>query len=142
MQRHLELNWIVCVQIRLCAEGAVEKEAAAEGVDAARVAAETHASLAQQRSGSGTGEMLRSNFVVVADLVLGQDGHLLSKEEQATTALFKARTSRAANTFFLWRSSLSLSWLVHFKSRSRKAGDVDHPRIMFSYVALFCSAYA
>jgi hypothetical protein len=79
--------------VRVCTKDPAEGTAAAEAVDAARVAADTHASLAQQRSGSGTGEMLRSNFVVVADLVLGQDGHLLSEDEKATTALFKVWTA-------------------------------------------------
>ena len=58
-------------------------------LDQARAAAEVHASLAAQRSSSGTGEMLRSNFVVVADLVEEQDGHLLSSSEIARTAEFK-----------------------------------------------------
>lgn len=80
-------------QVRVCTKDPAEGTAAAEGLDAARVAADTHASLAQQRSGSGTGEMLRSNFVVVADLVLGQDGHLLSEDEKASTALFKVGTA-------------------------------------------------
>lgn len=60
-----------------------------EALERARAAAESHASLAAQRSSSGTGEMLRSNFVVVADLVEEQDGHLLTSKEKARTADFK-----------------------------------------------------
>ena len=63
--------------------------ALSEALEAARAAAEVHASLAAQRSSSGTGEMLRSNFVVVADLVEEQDGHLLAPQEKARTAEFK-----------------------------------------------------
>ena len=62
-----------------------------EVLEQARLAAETHASLAAQRSSSGTGEMLRSNFVVLADLVEEQDGHLLTNKEKARTAEFKVR---------------------------------------------------
>ena len=62
-----------------------------EVLEQARLAAETHASLAAQRSSSGTGEMLRSNFVVLADLVEEQDGHLLTSKEKARTAEFKVR---------------------------------------------------
>ena len=76
-------------QVVLRTSDAAQRAHVVEAVEAARAAAQTHASLAAQRSGSGTGEMLRSNFVVVADLVLGQDGHLLSPEEHATTAAFK-----------------------------------------------------
>lgn len=79
----------MCTQVVLCTSDAAQRAQATEAVETARAAAETHASLAAQRSGSGTGEMLRSNFVVVADLVLGQDGHLLSPEEHTTTAAFK-----------------------------------------------------
>lgn len=78
------------MQVVLCTGGSTQRAQAAEAAEAARAAAETHASLAAQRSGSGTGEMLRSNFVVVADLVLEQDGHLLSPEEHTITAAFKA----------------------------------------------------
>ena len=60
-----------------------------EALEAARAAAEAHASLAAQRSSSGTGEMLRSNFVVVADHVEAHDGHLLAPKEKARTAEFK-----------------------------------------------------
>ncbi len=62
-----------------------------EALSQARAAAEVHASLAAQRSSSGTGEMLRSNFVVLADLVEEQDGHLLTSSEKARTAHFKVR---------------------------------------------------
>ena len=71
-----------------------------EALDQARAAAEVHASLAAQRSSSGTGEMLRSNFVVVADLVEEQDGHLLTGREKARTAEFKVRAGPPA-----WRSA-------------------------------------
>ena len=64
-------------------------EAVQEALEGASSAAEVHASLAAQRSSSGTGEMLRSNFVVVADLVEEQDGHLLTARERARTAEFK-----------------------------------------------------
>ena len=63
--------------------------ALAEALEAARAAAEAHASLAAQRSSSGTGEMLRSNFVVVAGHVEEHDGHLLTPKEKARTAEFK-----------------------------------------------------
>ena len=62
-----------------------------EVLEQARAAAEVHASLAAQRSSSGTGEMLRSNFVVLAALVEAQDGHLLSASEKDRTAEFKVR---------------------------------------------------
>lgn len=45
----------------------------------AKAAAENSASL--QRSGSGTGEILRSNFLLLLDAVMEQDSHLFSKEE-------------------------------------------------------------
>ena len=63
--------------------------AVSEAFQAARAAAEVHASLAAQRSSSGTGEMLRSNFVVVADHVEEHDGHLLAPKEKSRTAEFK-----------------------------------------------------
>ena len=70
-------------------DGGAELE---EALNQLRAAAEVHASLAAQRSSSGTGEMLRSNFVVVADLVEEQDGHLLTSGEKARTAEFKVRS--------------------------------------------------
>lgn len=78
-------------------DGGAELE---EALNQARAAAEVHASLAAQRSSSGTGEMLRSNFVVVADLVEEQDGHLLTSSEKARTAEFKVRAGALA-----WRSA-------------------------------------
>jgi hypothetical protein len=76
---------------------ALSEEAAAAaaraGLATAAAAAAAHASLAEQRSGSGTGEMLRCNFVLVADSVQEHDGHLLSAAEVAMIARFKVGRS-------------------------------------------------
>ena len=83
--RFSHISWGLLAQV-IAAE---RDEAVQEALESARSAAEVHASLAAQRSSSGTGEMLRSNFVVVADLVEEQDGHLLIARERARTAEFK-----------------------------------------------------
>ena len=82
------LTCIVALQIDIPEDAPNLREA----LEAARAAAEVHASLAAQRSSSGTGEMLRSNFVVVADHVEEHDGHLLAPKEKARTAEFKVWT--------------------------------------------------
>ena len=81
-----------CMQVTLCDGAFVDDQSRADALESlgsAKAAAELHATLAAQRSSSGTGEMLRSNFVVVADLVVQQDGHLLTDAEIATIADFK-----------------------------------------------------
>lgn len=83
--RFSHISWGLLAQVN----AAEHDEAVQEALEGARSAAEVHASLAAQRSSSGTGEMLRSNFVVVADLVEEQDGHLLIAGERAMTAEFK-----------------------------------------------------
>jgi hypothetical protein len=72
------------------------RQSATGALEAARSAAELHASLAAQRSGSGTGEMLRCNFVVLADLVFKQDAHLLSDAEKDMIAHFKVASTAPA----------------------------------------------
>lgn len=78
-----------CVQVQFCGGDECVRAEVMEGAEAARAAAVGHASMAAQRSGSGTGETLRSNFVVVADTVMEQDGHLLSDNEKAMITRFK-----------------------------------------------------
>ena len=49
----------------------------------AQAVAESAGSGALQRSGSGKGEILRSNFLLLLDAVMEQDSHLFSEEEQS-----------------------------------------------------------
>ena len=49
----------------------------------AKAAAESVGSGAMQRSGSGKGEILRSNFLLLLDAVMEQDSHLFSEQEQS-----------------------------------------------------------
>lgn len=46
-----------------------------------------------QRQGSNTGACLRSNFLLMADIVVSQDAHLLVDEETQLLASFKVQAA-------------------------------------------------
>ena len=55
----------------------------------AKAAAESVGSGALQRSGSGKGEILRSNFLLLLDAVMEQDSHLFSEEEHSVFETYR-----------------------------------------------------
>jgi len=59
----------------------------------ARGACEAHGMEVMERSASGTGEILRSNFQLLVEAILAQDGHLLSPGELAILDSYKVYCS-------------------------------------------------
>ena len=57
-----------------------------------------------QRAGSGTGEALRANFLLVAEMVEREDGHLLRKPEHTFLTSFQV------NYFLVFMRSCGTGW--------------------------------
>ena len=75
------------------------KAARAELESALSSAAAAADTLILQRSSSGTGEILRTNFGVMLDVVLGQDGHLLTQRDAVMLQTYRVRPHPSRN---LW----------------------------------------
>lgn len=78
------------------AAGDEAEAAAAEIQEALSHAARAAAAPNLQRSGSGTGEILRSNFLLLLDHVLRDDRHLFSEDELQIFQNYKASTDLTA----------------------------------------------
>ncbi|KAK9829081.1 hypothetical protein WJX72_003785 [[Myrmecia] bisecta] len=78
------------VRIPPAVQQADERQRVQAILQKAAAAAEGHEATTLQRQSSGTGEILRTNFLLIADLVREQDGHLLTAEELLLLDAFKA----------------------------------------------------
>lgn len=95
-------HFLLVAQVCMCAqiwpeatERGKDLEFILERLSKAKLAAEESVSL--QRSGSGTGEILRSNFLLLHDAVMEQDSHLFSWEETQVFEAFKVRHCQAVS---------------------------------------------
>ena len=68
-----------------------EQSLVQQGLQQAAQASEEHQAQSLQRVGSGTGDILRTNFLVLADTVVQHDGGLLVVEELQMLDRFKVR---------------------------------------------------
>ena len=76
-----------------------------------------------QRQGSNTGLCLRSNFLLMADIVVKQDRHLLLEDELQLLAAFKVSAFISfccALAMSLWEKRCALSWLQNRWTMSLK----------------------
>ena len=66
-----------------------QQELVQQGLQQAALASEVHQAQNLQRVGSGTGDILRTNFLVLVDTVVENDGSLLVAEELEMLHNFK-----------------------------------------------------
>lgn len=63
------------------AQGMLDTREVRKKLENAKIAADAQRSDALERSSSGTGQILRANFLLLLEAVLGQDSHLLDSNE-------------------------------------------------------------
>lgn len=84
------IHW--AVQVRSVPKSSADAQVrVAESLRQAAAASDAHQAQNLQRVGSGTGDILRTNFLLLVDSVTQHDGHLLAAEELHKLSSFKAR---------------------------------------------------
>ena len=108
-------------------EGEEHSEELEQGLASLQEAAVAHEQISLQRSSSGTGAVLRTNFLLLLDTVSEQDGHLLTAEEAGVFQAYQACTwpSAASRRLSTDAKPYSVVCLMHVISSNPEAGGRD-----------------
>ena len=85
---HLPTEACVCKQI-IPVQSTSQQQQVQQTLDALVKSAADWQASGLQRQGSNTGVCLRSNFLLMADIIVKQDAHLLVQEEKKLLECFK-----------------------------------------------------